>query len=301
MEDKAKTMVLASFIGDSLALGVHWIYDVRRIEKQYGRVDAFLKPAPGSYHGTKDRGDSTHYGDQAFVLLQSVASKGKFDPEDFSLRWQHLFKDYQGYLDQATKTTLQNLSLGKNAQEAGSPSNELAGASRIAPLVYCYREDLDHLVKASRMQTKMTHNNAVVKDGAEFFARVCWRVLKDTSPTSAMKDVAGERFENSPISKWVRRGVQSIKDETIPTIHRFGQSCHADEAFAAVVHLVSKYEDNLREALIQCVMAGGDSAGRGMMVGMVLGAYPGSEGLPSAWLSDLRKGKAIADLLAEIG
>jgi ADP-ribosylglycohydrolase len=301
MEDKAKIMVLASFVGDSLALGVHWIYDVRRIEKQYGRVDTFLKPAPGSYHAPKDKGEFTHYGDQAFVLLESVAFKGGFDPEDFSFRWQHLFKDYSGYFDQATKTTLENLSLGKSPQEAGSSSNELAGASRIAPLVFCYREALDYLVEAARTQTSMTHNDAEVIDGAEFFSRVCWRVLKGASPLSAMKDVARERFEKSRLSEWVQQGIQSKKDETAPTIMRFGQTCHVDEAFAAVVHLIAKYEENLEEALIQSVMAGGDSAGRCLMVGMVLGAYLGSEGLPMAWLSDLKKGKTISDLLEQIG
>jgi ADP-ribosylglycohydrolase len=300
MEDKAKTMVLASFVGDSLALGVHWIYDVHRIETQYGRVDTFLKPAPGSFHAAKDKGDFTHYGDQAFVLLESVASKRGFDPEDFSARWQHLFKDYPGYFDQATKATLQNLSLGKNVQEAGSPSNDLAGASRIAPLVFSYLEDLDHLVEACRIQTRMTHNNAVVIEGAEFFGRVCWAILKGASPTSAMTDVARERFENTVISEWVRQGIESKTNASVPTIQRFGQTCHADEAFAGVVHLVAKYEENLKEALIQSVMSGGDSAGRGMMVGMVLGAYLGPEALPEAWLSDLRKGETISALLEQI-
>jgi ADP-ribosylglycohydrolase len=44
-------------------------------------------------------------------------------------------------------------------------------------------------------------------------------------------------------------------------------------------------------------MAGGDNAARGMMAGMVLGAYQGPRSLPSDWLSELRKGKAITDLL----
>jgi ADP-ribosylglycohydrolase len=301
MEDKAKTMVLASFIGDSLALGVHWIYDIQRIQEQYGKVDTFLKPAPGSFHPTKDRGEFTHYGDQTLVLLESVAAKGGFDPEDFSFRWQHLFKDYPGYFDQATKMTLQNLSQGKSLQDAGSPSNDLAGASRIAPLVFCYREDLDHLVEAARTQTQMTHNHAEVIDGAEFFSRVCWALLKGGSPVSALKDVARDRFENSRLSEWVQQGIQSKTEETVPTILRFGQSCHVDEAFAGVVHLIAKYEENLKEALVQSVMAGGDSAGRGLMVGMVLGAYLGSEGVPPSWLSNLKKANTISELLNQIG
>ena len=69
MEKNAQAVVLASFIGDSLALGAHWIYDTSRIEKDYGRVETFLKPSQDSYHPTKERGEFTHYGDQAFILL----------------------------------------------------------------------------------------------------------------------------------------------------------------------------------------------------------------------------------------
>ncbi len=54
-----------------------------------------------------------------------------------------------------------------------------------------------------------------------------------------------------------------------------------------MVHLVAKYENNLKEALIQSVMAGGDSAARGMLVGMVLGAHLGPESLPMEWVSEL--------------
>ncbi|MGA2940205.1 MAG: ADP-ribosylglycohydrolase family protein, partial [Syntrophobacteraceae bacterium] len=42
---------------------------------------------------------------------------------------------------------------------------------------------------------------------------------------------------------------------------------------------------NLREALVENVMAGGDSAARGLVVGMILGAHLGFEAIPSEWLS----------------
>lgn len=67
-----------------------------------------------------------------------------------------------------------------------------------------------------------------------------------------------------------------------------------------MVHLVSKYEDDLKEALIQSVMAGGDSAARGMLVGMVLGAHLGWESLPKEWVSELVKREDIETLLDQI-
>jgi ADP-ribosylglycohydrolase len=300
MKENGKTMVLASFVADSLALAVHWIYDTARIEKEFGRVDALLKPASDSFHSTKERGEFTHYGDQTFVLLESLAAKRGFDLDDFATRWRRLFEGYDGYYDQATKATLQNFSLHKGPLDAGSPSNDLSGASRVAPLVFRYQDDLDTLVETARDQTRMTHNNPDVIDGAEFFARVSWLVLRGTSPIAALEAVSSERFHKSSLWHWVRDGIESKAAESVSAIARFGQSCHVDDAFAGVVHLIAKYENNLEEALVQGVMAGGDSAGRGMVVGMVLGAYMGEKGLPRQWVSGLQRRREIMDLLDKI-
>jgi ADP-ribosylglycohydrolase len=293
-------MVLASFAADSLALGVHWIYDTDKIKKNFGRVDTLRKPLPRSFHPTKDQGEFTHYGDQAFVLLESIAARRGFDLSDFSGRWQDLFKTYRGYFDQATKQTLQNLAQGKAIEEAGSSSTELSGAARIAPLVFLYHKEPETLVRAARVQTQMTHNNPLVIDSAEFFARVCCKVLDGSSPTQAMTEVSAQRFKGFLLFAWVKEGIASAGEESVSTIARFGQSCHTDDAFPGVVHLIAKYGKDLKEALVQAVMAGGDSAGRGLLVGMVLGAHLGDKGLPREWVSGLKRGADISRLLDRI-
>jgi len=300
MTDNRRPMVMASFAADSLALGVHWIYDAEKIKQDFGRVDALRKPLPNSYHPTKEKGEFTHYGDQTFVLLESIAAKRGFDLSDFSTRWRDLFKTYRGYFDQATKMTLQNLAQGRAIEEAGSSSTDLSGAARIAPLVFLYHKDSETLVKAARAQTQMTHNNPLVIDSAEFFARVCRKVLDGSSPAKAMTEVGAQRFKGLPLFAWVKEGIESAGEESVSTIARFGQSCHTDEAFPGVVHLIAKYEKDLKEALVQAVMAGGDSAGRGLMVGMVLGAHLGDRGLPKEWVSEMRRGKEILRLLEQI-
>ena len=300
MNERGKAMAMASFIADSLALGAHWIYDTESISQVFGRVESFLKPGSDSYHSTKEKGDFTHYGDQTFALLESVAERKGFDLYDFSARWQALFENYAGYIDQATRGTLSYYKEGRKADEAGSPSDDLAGASRIAPLVYCYRNDVDMLVKAARAQTGMTHNSAVTIDSAEFFARATWAILEDATPVTAMERVSKEHFGDSQLSKWVEEALVSKSEKSVKAISGFGQSCHTEEAFPGVIHLIAKYENDLKEALIQSVMAGGDSAARGMIVGMLLGAYLGPESLHQEWMSQLRKREPILKLLAKI-
>ncbi|MBI4804965.1 MAG: ADP-ribosylglycohydrolase family protein [Desulfovibrio sp.] len=302
MTDRSKSMVLGSFLGDSLALGVHWIYDQKTIATLHGRLDALKAAGPGSYHPTKLAGDFTHYGDQTLVLLESLAEKGGFDSADFSARWLNLFQGgYTGYVDKATSATLSQLAAGWEPQDAGSVSDDLSGAARIAPLVYAYRVDVEAMVKACRSQTAMTHNNGKVVDAAEFFARTAHAVLAGTPPVRAMESALADRLPGSPLHGWFKDGVDASGEDSIQAVARFGQSCHIDGAFQSTVQLIARHQDHPGEALVDSAMAGGDSAARNLLVGMVLCAWKGIESLPSAWLQTLTRREKIETLLAELG
>jgi ADP-ribosylglycohydrolase len=224
MKDKGKAMVMASFLADSLALGAHWIYDTEEISKNFGRVDTLLNPVSDSYHSAKEKGEFTHYGDQSFVLLESIGANMGFDLKDFSDRWRELFKDYSGYIDEATSITLSNYAAGKKIEDAGSPSDEIAGASRMAPLVFCDRQDPVRLVEDVRTQTSMTHQDSMTNDSAEFFALVARLVLMGTSPIQGMTQIAEERFADSALSRWVSEGLESKDEESVSVISDFGQT-----------------------------------------------------------------------------
>lgn len=297
MPAAARQMVLAAFTADALALGAHWIYDTRRIDRELGRVTELRDPRPPTYHPTKVRGDFTHYGDQTLVLLESMAARGGFDAEHFAGAWQAFFGTYTGYFDGATRKTLENIGAGKKATEAGSGSDDLAGAARIAPLVFAYRRSEARLAEAARQQTRMTHDTPEVAGAAEYFARVARRVLAGQPVVEALVEVRDAFFRSEPFGGWVDDGIESAAEDTRQAIGRFGQMCEAPAAFPATVHLIARYADRLEEGLIENVMAGGDSAGRGMIAGMVLGACSGAGGLPERWLSALRARERIERLL----
>ena len=253
-----------------------------------------------SYHANKKKGDFTHYGDQMLVLLESTAACNGFDHAHFARTWQSFFESYQGYFDHATKETLKNMSEGKNLEAYGSSSDDLGGASRMAPVIYACHHDLETLVDAARRQTALTHNHATVVDASAFLALTVDKVLNGRSPLGAMTEVLAENFQNGPINTLVTSGLNSISKNTRETIAEFGQMCSIEAALPATVYLIAKYEQDFRQALVENVMAGGDSAARGMLTGMVLGAALGTAAIPIEWIDGLNAHDRITALMEKL-
>jgi ADP-ribosylglycohydrolase len=167
----------------------------------------------------------------------------------------------------------------------------------MAPLVYFYQNDEDAMVAAVRQQTAMTHRHPDVIDSAAFFARVTLAVMQGTNPIAAMQDVVRNGYDRPPFGQWVDDGLRSCELATRDAISQFGQACNVTAGFPGVVHLIAKYQDNPREGLIENVMAGGDSAARGLIAGMVLGAFSGMDAIATEWASELNRGIEIQGFL----
>ncbi len=300
MKTHADAMVLASLVGDSLALGAHWIYETGQIDEQIGRVEQLTAPLPGSYHAGKKRGDFTHYGDQTLLLLESIARNKGFILQGFARDWQQLISSYAGYMDEASTQTLERFASGAAPESSGSGSADLGGAARIAPLVHLYRNDLDTLVTATLQQTGMTHTAPSATAAAEFLAKTAYLVLHGTAPGEAIKETLEQGVSDMDLEMRLWNSLDSTGENSRRAIEQLGQMCGAANALPGVVHLVTTYENDLETALIENTMAGGDSAARGLAVGMILGAHLGPDAIPGQWLQDLRQHDHIIGLLAQI-
>jgi len=294
MRENARVAVLAAFAGDCLSLGPHWIYDQPRIAREFPGFDAPAAPLADTYHKGKGKGDLTHYGDQMLVLLESLASGGSWDGKAFSDRWRALFAGQAPiYVDNATRRTLDSLAAGWPPEDAGSPSDDLSGASRFAPLL-AFIEDEDALAVAAREQCALTHKAPFVLAAAGFFARAAARILAGTSPAEAMR---GAVEAEPSLRPQVEAGLASAGQETLAAIAGFGQSCHFEGAFPSVVHLVAAHPGDLRTALIQSTLAGGDSAARNIAAGCLLGAASDASAIPASWLDSMNAYNRIKALL----
>jgi ADP-ribosylglycohydrolase len=296
-------LLYGALVADALALAPHWIYDQEELAGRFGRVTDFQAPAAGSYHAGKELGGHTHYGDQALILMESLeACGGNFVMEDFARRWRRFAEESTAYHDHATKDTLAHLQEGLGLTRAGSASTELGGASRLAPVLVALRnEEAPVILAAARAQTALTHATPVVLDAAEFLTRSVFLLMRGVSIPSALQAAAGFPYKALTAEAYLRRAEETRSLSTPEAVKELGQSCGMEKAFPSMLAILLRHGDDPETALIENVMAGGDSAARGMALGTLLGAAHGRRAIPERWIGQLRCRGQVETFLQTVG
>ena len=121
-----------------------------------------------------------------------------------------------------------------------------------------------------------THNSKPVLLAANLFASVLFNVLEGQSITDALGNVEiDETLQDAFDAGQASKGQDSFR-----TIRKFGPACGIEGGFEGSIHLLCTYDD-FREAMMANVKAGGDSAARGMVIGMLMGAA--GKSVPDDW------------------
>lgn len=314
VQDRLRGAVWGQFVGDAVALGTHWIYDLQELSAKFpGGVVGFENPQPGHYHEGRKPGDQTHYGDGALVLLESIAEVGGFDARAFGKRFVDTFgsPSYRGYLDHATKDTLENYrrfcetdSPDRYDFQQGADDDQLAGASRLASLVarYWREPNLSELVEVA---TKVCQNNPTAIGYMKFHGLFLVELLFGRDIHRALNNAQVRLDFVAPgLSPEIRQKIQQALGETFEevteTTLRFGQACPLPQSFPSALHAFLKHSDDFETAILATLRAGGDNAGRGAMLGAWLGAHLGIDAIPRDWRSKLTAESRISVALDRI-
>jgi ADP-ribosyl-[dinitrogen reductase] hydrolase len=296
-EDRLRGAVWGQFVGDAAALGTHWIYDLAELQQLYpDGVQGFETPVEGHYHFGKQPGDQTHYGDGALVLLESLASEGKFDERAFGRRFVEIFRPgaYSGYIDQATRGTLENFEAFAKFSpvddfdfQHGADDDQLAAASRLAALTVRYRNDPNLLAVVERTTRVCQNNNRTVAH-MKFNALLLSELLDGREVHTALRRAEEQIVASEPqLGQEIRRKTREAQDKTlndvIETTLSFGQSCPLPKSFPSSIHVLLKHSNDFESAILATLRAGGDSAGRASMVGAWIGAHLGIAAVPNVW------------------
>lgn len=293
----SRDLIFPALFGDALSLGPHWIYNPSKIQRLYPDGIQHYDDPKTEYHPGKTAGDLTHYGDQALALLGSLAHHPHaWSQEIWRQDWAEWARHTAAYKDGATTRSLENIDAGLTT---ASDSNDLAGASRFISLFARYEGN--ELIQAARAQTALTHSDPQVIESAEFFARAATALIDGAELPEALEEAASHPYDSLPAFDWLNAGRTASEGDLDQEAGQLGLTCHAPEAFPLTLALALKYESDPVAGLSKNVMLGGDSAARGILLGLLLGARHGLGAFPQEWTDQLQSAREVDALLTLLG
>lgn len=276
---KIKDLVLVSLVADSYSLGSHWVYDEKQLAKNLINWDTLNAPL-AIWHKGKSAGEFTHYGDQTLWLYEYLSDKTSFDSQEYTKYWFEKMRTYNGYIDGATKQSIQNIANG--VEPSGSQSTDLSIVGRIAPLLLVSNDKTQFLQNVEKL-VRVTHNSSKAIVAAKFFAKLLLAILVDKKTILEAIDFIKDDFDSST-QRMVDRGLDSVNQNTYEAIRHFGPACDIDDGFSGVIHLIVKY-NNLKQMLVENAKAGGDTSSRAMIASIIFMANKPISQVPTEWLA----------------
>jgi len=184
------------WVADAASLGLHWLYNSERIQEVGGDEPEFLPPKADYFsgglgyfaHEGKQVGDVSHYGAATGVLTDSLlANDGRLDIRDYQHRFRAFFGPggkWQGYVDNPTRVTLNNLnSIEQTAIEqaqASASANLTDQQKRILVqkvLPYTGRLSGDQLAEPVRKAIDLTYHETRIQEAGVHLAETIDRHL----------------------------------------------------------------------------------------------------------------------------
>src|SRR6056297_2388395 len=87
IQNRAAGAIMGAFIGDALALGPHWYYNLDELRWDYGDwIDGYTDPKPGRYHEGLKAGQLSQAGIILDLMLRSLVEANGYEEDDFCRR-----------------------------------------------------------------------------------------------------------------------------------------------------------------------------------------------------------------------
>lgn len=281
---RALGAVLGAVVADAAAMGVHWVYDPKELDRLYGVRQSMLSAEaeevgldffqpPQSPFFSYESGRASPYGEQTLALLASLVDQQGLHPLRYAEALARQFgTGWDGYRDASLKGFLRHYYRGRRPPRTGAHDWQANCFTRLGPVVAAYHaggeeEGLALLLTAVERATRVTQNTDRAVAWARAGAAVLARVISGAPVNDAVAGVVSEltdaatvlggdgRFKelNAEIAGCVRR-VHEMAHE--------GQSVHATvAALGRNCHLPISFQTPLHAALLYSLRAKGGAAG----------------------------------------
>jgi ADP-ribosylglycohydrolase len=306
MENKIRGSLLGLFIGDALAMPVHWYYDRKALQRDYGWVKEYLAPKnphPNSifwrsrYDALNEKGEILHaqaqYWGQRDIHYHQFLKAGEntlnlklcqlaweicqegYTRETYLERYIRYMRDPNShqdtYLEECHRGFFTNYARDKMPEKCAVEEKHIGGLAHLFPVYLKTRDPdiaLDHMACTHAGQ-KMRETGREVLDVLE----VC---LQGGDVVDVVRRYLGKRRMS-----WVIYP----DEEVIGT--RLSTACYVDDSWPAVLYLLVKHLTDPRRGLESNTNLGGDNCYRGAVLGGLLGAFHGDHIWPQEWREGL--------------
>lgn len=173
LDDRAQGALMGAFIGDALALGPHWYYDLDEMRATYGEwISDYTTPQPGRYHGGMKAGQASQAGLILEMTLRSLVDRGGYDEADFCRRMDtELFPQLDGipmhgpggYTSQSIREAWRKrVGEGLPWGQVGGNADNTEAAERILAIAVRYALHPAELAQAVTRNTLLTQTDGTV-------------------------------------------------------------------------------------------------------------------------------------------
>ena len=309
------------FIGDALAMPVHWYYNRQALNRDYGWVTACKTPHNphpdsilwrSSYRALNPKGEILHdqarfWGQQGIhyhqflragentlnvkicsLLISSIKETGGYNADAFLEKYV-AFMTTPGnhrdtYIEECHRNFFSNYARGKPLHKCGVAEKHIGGLIGIVPIVAFYSRHFDRARELALEHLGLTHPGNKMQTAASLIIEILLKVFNGSTLEGAIVDeIKSQRHPlmGHPFKQWLA----DPDDRVIGP--RLSAACYVEDSVPAVIYLALKYHTDPERALIANTNLGGDNAARGSILGALMGAACGIEKFPRQWVDGL--------------
>lgn len=203
IKDRAKGAILGAFIGDAIALGPHWYYDLEEQYRDYGKwIDTYTNPKKGRYHENEVAGNQSQAGYILKLMIKSLIENKSYNHEDFCKKLdEDLFKKIDGipthgpggYTSQSIREVYrQRVEGGYSWDEVGSRADTTEAIERTLAIAVLNATKPKDLAKDIAQNTFLTKVDDVVCSMTVAYGAILGQL------------VSGEKFDKNISNKLMK-------------------------------------------------------------------------------------------------
>ncbi len=189
LQERAAGALMGAFIGDALALGPHWYYDLSEQWRDYGTwITDYTDPMPNRYHAGLKAGQSSQAGILMRMMTESLVEKGEYVQVDFCRRLdEDLFPLLDGtpvngpggYTSQSIREAWRRRILAKLPWgETGGHADDTESIERTIPLAIRYALSPALLAETIATNTTLTQIDDTVVSMTVAFGAVLGQLVQ---------------------------------------------------------------------------------------------------------------------------